>query len=79
MLPPAVLNGGFGLGFDKPFRSREQTYSFNCPYQCGTGAPDEEKKAMNNSHTIEDKDIIMLFTDGISDNVYNHVLIDIIR
>ena len=52
------------------FRSQEQQYSFNFPYQCGTGA-ELPYKAYDTEHEIQDDDIIVMASDGVFDNLYN--------
>lgn len=52
------------------FRSKEQQYSFNFPYQCGTNC-DLPYKADDNEHRLEHNDIIVLGSDGLFDNVYD--------
>ena len=58
------------------FKSKEQQYSFNFPYQCGTaGDGSAEQKnlgyeAEDNSHELRDFDIIIMASDGIWDNMF---------
>ena len=53
--------------FTKVFRSEERQYRFNAPWQCGTG-----KALPTNAdvflHRVEDKDVILLASDGVFDN-----------
>jgi hypothetical protein len=45
------------------FKSEDQSHRFNQPYQLGSQG-DDPKKAIKNSHEVEDKDIIILASDG---------------
>jgi protein phosphatase PTC7 len=54
----------------KVFRSKEQQYSFNFPYQCGTGC-DLPYNAYDNEHTVVKGDIVVMGTDGVFDNVFD--------
>ena len=69
ILRPSKKEGGGK--FKKVFRSEEQQQSFNFPYQCGTGAETGPFDADDGAHEVEDKDIILLFSDGVLDNVYD--------
>ena len=56
----------------KTFRSEEQQYRFNFPYQCGTGC-DLPYKAFDNQHEVSaGKDFVIMGTDGLFDNLYDH-------
>lgn len=52
------------------FRSKEQQYQFNFPYQCGTNC-ELPYKAFDHSHKVEDRDIIVMGSDGLFDNLYH--------
>lgn len=52
------------------FRSTEQQFAFNFPYQCGTEGNDPGM-ADKNSHEFQHGDIVLVFTDGFHDNVYD--------
>lgn len=56
--------------FELIFRSKEQQHRFNCPYQCGTnyGPP---TNADVHAHMVKDKDIVILATDGVLDNLFD--------
>jgi hypothetical protein len=45
------------------FKSEEQVHSFNKPFQVGTKGDDPEK-AICQKHTLTDKDILILASDG---------------
>ena len=59
------------------FRSKEQQYDFNFPYQCGTagdGSPSQKNlghEAFDTEHQIQDYDIIVMASDGVWDNLYD--------
>lgn len=56
--------------FKQIFRSKEQQYSFNFPYQCGTGA-ELPYNAEDNRHKVQDGDIIVMASDGMYDNLFD--------
>ena len=58
-----------GTEMEVVFRSKEQQYSFNFPYQCGTNC-DPPSYADSNSHSVKDGDILLLASDGVFDNVF---------
>ena len=60
------------------FKSEEQVYSFNFPYQCGTGA-ELPYDAVDMEHKILDDDIIVMATDGVFDNLYNKDIIKCVK
>lgn len=67
-----------GLDLIQVFRSKEQQHSFNFPFQVGTGG-DDPAKCDTQIHDIADKDIIVLGTDGLWDNLFDMKVIDLIR
>ena len=53
------------------FRSEEQQYRFNFPYQCGSGC-ELPYKAFDNQHEVTPgKDFVVMATDGLIDNLYD--------
>lgn len=55
----------------KIFRSEEQQYRFNFPYQCGTGC-ELPHKAYDTEHTVTaGKDFVVMGTDGVFDNLFD--------
>ena len=55
----------------KLFRSQEQQYRFNFPYQCGTGC-ELPHKAFDNQHEVTaGKDFVVMGTDGLFDNLFD--------
>lgn len=56
-------------GLNQLFRSKEQQHSFNFPYQCGTGA-ELPYAAFDTEHEVQDNDIMIMFSDGVSDNLF---------
>jgi protein phosphatase PTC7 len=56
--------------FTKLYRTTEQQFSFNFPYQCGTGA-ELPYAADDQEHEVQDNDIIVMATDGVFDNLYD--------
>lgn len=67
-----------GLDLIQIFRSKEQTHAFNFPYQVGTGG-DDPAKGDENLHELQDKDIVILASDGLFDNLFNVKIIDLVR
>ena len=46
--------------------------AFNMPYQCGTGSVNVADKITMRHTPIQDFDIVVLYSDGFSDNVEDH-------
>lgn len=65
-------------GLTKIFRSEEQQKRFNFPYQCGTGG-DDPKLAVDNQHSVQNNDIIVMGSDGVFDNCFDDEIIDILK
>ena len=63
---------------EKLYRSKEQQYSFNFPYQCGTNC-DPPYAANDREHQIQENDVIVLGTDGVFDNVYDEDILECIK
>lgn len=57
--------------FRKIHRSEEMLKEFNFPYQLGTGHDGEELRARDADHEIKDLDILLMFSDGVTDNLYD--------
>ena len=57
------------------FRTKEQQYKFNHPYQCGTNYK-LPFHAQEFSHSIQNHDFIVLGTDGPFDNLTNDMILD---
>ncbi|KAJ3411851.1 hypothetical protein HDV05_001640 [Chytridiales sp. JEL 0842] len=61
------------------FRSEEQQYSFNFPYQLGTGARCLPKKdAQEYSVKVREGDIVILGSDGLFDNVFDDSILEVV-
>ena len=60
------------------YRSEEQQHSFNFPYQWGTNG-DNPIVAIDKEHIIQHNDIVILGSDGVFDNWFDHEIIDIVR
>jgi protein phosphatase PTC7 len=60
------------------YKSEEQSHSFNMPYQVGSTG-DNPDKAKTNKHQVEAKDIIILATDGLWDNLTTENIINIVN
>lgn len=50
-------------------KSEEVLHGFNFPFQLGTDG-DDPSKAKVQSHDLENGDLVVMFTDGFSDNVH---------
>jgi protein phosphatase PTC7 len=59
-----------GLDLVSVFRSKEMQHSFNFPFQVGTGG-DDPQKAKEQVHSVRDKDILVVGTDGLFDNLFD--------
>ena len=64
--------------FKKMYRSKVQQYSFNFPYQCGTGS-ELPTDAKEKKHTIEENDVIITASDGLFDNMYEKDIVECIE
>lgn len=67
-----------GLDLIEVFKSKEQQHSFNFPFQIGTGG-DDPAKGDEKTHTLEDRDILVVASDGLFDNLFNVKIIDLVR
>lgn len=65
-------------GFKLIFRSKEQQYKFNHPYQCGTNYK-PPYHADTFAHFVQHNDILVLATDGVLDNLYDPMIISCIQ
>lgn len=57
--------------------SEERTHGFNFPCQLGTGG-DKPDKAWYGKLNVQDKDLIVMYSDGFSDNVFNEQMLKIL-
>ena len=53
------------------FRSTTQQHTHNFPFQCGTEGDDPRKAEEFFHEDVKDGDVVLLFTDGFHDNVYD--------
>ena len=60
----------------KVFRSKEQTYEFDFPYQCGQNC-DLPYDAQDNKHEIKHNGIVVMGTDGVFDNLFDSQISDV--
>lgn len=63
-------NGSKTYIYDFKFISAPQQYQFNFPFQLGNVGKDESGLAKETSHQIRFGDIVIVYSDGISDNVF---------
>lgn len=52
-----------GLQFQLKFISEEQSHAFNTPFQLGKGC-DDPSKSLCYEHSVENKDVIVVASDG---------------
>lgn len=53
------------------YRTNEQQHSFNCPFQLGTNSFDKPSMGEHHSCAVAEGDIVLLFSDGVCDNVHD--------
>ena len=53
-------------------------YSFNFPFQCGTGS-DLPYDAHNVKHKIMENDVIVMASDGLFDNMYEADIVECVE
>jgi serine/threonine protein phosphatase PrpC len=59
------------------FKTQEQYHWFACPRQLGTNSPDTPAEhAVLSKVEIEENDIVLAVTDGVSDNLWEHEVVD---
>jgi protein phosphatase PTC7 len=66
-----------GLAVEK--RSREQQHYFNCPYQLGTRSRDRPSDGDAYSASVRADDLVVLMTDGVSDNLSDEDICEALR
>lgn len=60
------------------FRAPSQQKTHNFPYQCGTGS-DDPYLADKFEHEVRDGDVVIIFTDGFQDNIFNSGMVHCIE
>eukprot|EP01125_Pyxidicula_operculata_P017389 TRINITY_DN6086_c0_g1_i2.p1 TRINITY_DN6086_c0_g1~~TRINITY_DN6086_c0_g1_i2.p1 ORF type:complete len:251 (-),score=45.42 TRINITY_DN6086_c0_g1_i2:19-771(-) len=60
-------------------RSKEQQHRFNMPYQLGSNNRNKPTDADLYKFQLQEKDIIVLATDGVLDNLYDNQILDIVK
>jgi len=58
-------------GPDAIYTSKEQLFKFNFPYQVGSNNRSLPTDADVTSHTLQPKDVIVMATDGVLDNLFS--------
>lgn len=66
------------MKFDLIHKSNEQQHKFNQPYQVGTNG-DSPNVAIMESHDVQDKDLIIVASDGLWDNLYDEQILKVIN
>jgi len=74
----------FRLNEDKQYKvqafTKEQTYKFNFPYQLGTGSDSSPKlDGEKYEWSLQDGDVLILASDGVTDNLWNEDIAAIIN
>ncbi|KAG0737968.1 hypothetical protein G6F57_007818 [Rhizopus arrhizus] len=64
---------------DYIFRSEEQQHAFNFPYQLGLSSKDKPQDAQLFSIKVEKGDIIIMATDGLYDNLFDHDILELVK
>ena len=60
------------------FRSREQWHWFDCPMQLGTNSIDTPREnAVMSTVALEENDIVLALSDGVTDNLWEQELLSI--
>ena len=59
------------------YESPEQQHSFNFPFQLGS-VGDDPTTALEQKHTVEHQDLVILASDGLLDNVPSESLAEFI-
>ena len=65
-----ILRQSKSGGLEKVYRSKEQTYEFDFPYQCGQNC-ELPYDAIDNEHEVAHNDIVVMGTDGVFDNLFD--------
>ncbi|EMC95244.1 hypothetical protein BAUCODRAFT_532796 [Baudoinia panamericana UAMH 10762] len=59
------------------FETEEQWHYFDCPRQLGTNSPDTpEQNAVMTKVEVEEDDIVLAMSDGVTDNLWEHEITD---
>jgi len=61
------------------YRSKEQQYSFNYPYQLGTGSSHTPSDGDATWIDIQDGDIVIVGSDGLFDNLFDQEILTIVN
>lgn len=61
------------------FRSKEQSHSFNYPFQLGTASENSPEDAASIQLEIQEGDIVIMGSDGLFDNLFDGEILDIVN
>lgn len=64
--------------FEIIHKSNEQQHKFNQPFQVGTNG-DSPSVAIMETHDVQDKDLIIVASDGLWDNLYDEDILNMIN
>ena len=60
------------------YRSKDQVFSFDFPFQCGTNGNSPHESAQTR-HAVRNGDLVVLGSDGVWDNLYDEMVLDTVR
>lgn len=65
-------NRGYNIMYSADVVSKEQEHDFNFPFQIGINGDDPELKAQTFQHEVNYGQLIVIFSDGVLDNLFSH-------
>jgi serine/threonine protein phosphatase PrpC len=81
MIGSLLLGSGFMLirSGEVIFRTKEQQFNFNFPYQLGPTSRAQAKDADVAELELQEGDKIVLGTDGLFDNLFDHEILEVVN
>ena len=70
---------GSSFIYDLKFKSEAQQHGYNYPFQFGTGGDDPKKSLISKSHPINAGSVVIVYSDGVSDNLFPHQIRQILN
>jgi len=76
-----IGDSGFMLIRDRKiaFRTKEQSHSFNYPFQLGTASENSPEDAVGIQLDAQEGDIVVMGSDGLFDNLFDGEILDIVN
>jgi len=76
-----IGDSGFMLVRDKKigFRTKEQSHSFNYPFQLGTASENSPEDAVSIQLDLREGDVVVMGSDGLFDNLFDGEILDIVN